>query len=324
MQCIARKVPDLCKAYTPGKIDQDLSVRVSRLEHIIELALPQFCSPETPSLYSNDGNMTVGRHRSASNGEDDNRSQTEEPVGGVFQSGKWYGNGASGSVAPASVIEQVCSNGSREKMLPELLPQFEHVAISNPVVNDKDFVQPPRVDDPNTSFHPLSSIQSAKPKPNMITVGDDSESSAADNMKSLIQECGVSPHKISELLQELPPQRHSDVLVDYYFTSMYVNCYIVCGVAHSEFALRRNWTRYPLSEEDFRSAYLSVCSNGRNGIGATNLNDVRFLPLLFVVLAISVRLAPENLAGDARTRRITSLRYYWSCAFSLSNSFELY
>lgn len=114
MQCIARKVPDLCKAYTPGKIDQDLSVRVSRLEHIIEVAFPQLCSSGTPSLYSNDANA-VGHHRSPSNGEDDNRSQTEEPVGGVFQSGKWYGNGALGSVAPASVIEQVCLKGSREK-----------------------------------------------------------------------------------------------------------------------------------------------------------------------------------------------------------------
>lgn len=51
---------------------------------------------------------------------------------------------------------------------------------------------------------------------------DDMEPSAADNLKSLVQECGVSPHKISELLQELPPQRLSDVLIDYYFTAMSV------------------------------------------------------------------------------------------------------
>ena len=50
--------------------------------------------------------------------------------------------------------------------------------------------------------------------------GDDPEPSAADNLKSLVQECGVSPHKISELLQELPPTRISDVLIDYYFTTM--------------------------------------------------------------------------------------------------------
>jgi len=51
-------------------------------------------------------------------------------------------------------------------------------------------------------------------------IEEDTEPSAADNLKSLVQECGVSPHKISELLQELPPSRSSDVLVDYYFSSM--------------------------------------------------------------------------------------------------------
>jgi hypothetical protein len=56
-----------------------------------------------------------------------------------------------------------------------------------------------------------------------------------------------------------------------------------------------------------------VSAHGRDGIGATNPNDVRFLPLLFVVLAIAIRLAPEHIGGDARNRRVTSLRYYWSC-----------
>lgn len=44
-----------------------------------------------------------------------------------------------------------------------------------------------------------------------------------------------------------------------------------------------------------------------------NPNNLRFLPLLFVVLAISVRLAPEHIGGDEHTRKLTSTRYYWSC-----------
>lgn len=105
MQCVARKVPELCKAYTPGKPDQDISFRLSRLEHIIEMALPQFCTSN-----SMDTPISNGLRRSLSPGEDDTRSQTEEqdPGAGTFQSGKWYGSTASGSVAPAPVIEQVC------------------------------------------------------------------------------------------------------------------------------------------------------------------------------------------------------------------------
>ena len=52
------------------------------------------------------------------------------------------------------------------------------------------------------------------------SVRQDAEPTAADNLKTLIQDCGVSPHKITELVQELPPQRFADVLVDFYFASV--------------------------------------------------------------------------------------------------------
>ncbi|KAF9009017.1 hypothetical protein BDQ17DRAFT_1388700 [Cyathus striatus] len=259
LTCVARKVPELCKAYTPGKAEHDLNARISRLEQIIEIALPQYCTPSSSTSGTTESHLTQESRRSPSD-EDESRSQAEEhdPSGGTFQSGKWYGNSASGSIAPASVLEQL----------------QRHSGISFQQV-------------------PITGTKSA-----IETVVDELEPSAADNLKSLVQECGVSPHKISELLQELPPLRLSNILIDYYFSSI-------------------NWTRYPVSERDFRSAYNSVCAHGRDGIGATNPNDVRFLPLLFVVLAISVRLAPEHIAGDARSRRVTSLRYYWSSRRSL-------
>ncbi|PPQ94026.1 hypothetical protein CVT25_009874 [Psilocybe cyanescens] len=273
IQCVARKVPELCKAYTPGKADQDLNARISRLEHIIEVALPQYCSPGTPSSYAMDQNSFTGRHRTPSNGEDDARSQTEEqdPSGGIFQSGKWYGNSASGSVAPASVIDQIENVAIRER---------EASLISHANIINSSF--------PSQTVHIKTGLD---------VVGDDLEPSAADNLKSLVQECGVSPHKIAELLQELPIPSSSDILVDFYFSTI-------------------NWTRYPISVQDFRTAYSSI-SACVTGTSLASPHDVRFLPLLFVVLAISVRLAPENIAGDARTRRVTSLRYYWSSRRSL-------
>jgi hypothetical protein len=51
-----------------------------------------------------------------------------------------------------------------------------------------------------------------------------------------------------------------------------------------------------------------------------NANDVRYLPLLFVVLAIAVRLAPESIAGHAKTRRLKSVRYYWCCKRAISRT----
>ncbi len=71
----------------------------------------------------------------------------------------------------------------------------------------------------------------------------------------------------------------------------------------------RNWTHYPISKCNFWKSYTSVCANGVSA----HPNDIWFLPLLFVVLAITVHVVPEHIAGDARSRRLTSLRYYWSC-----------
>lgn len=53
------------------------------------------------------------------------------------------------------------------------------------------------------------------------------ESTPADNLKRLVQECGVSPHKISELLHELPPRQMTDKLIDFYFTHMYERLILV-------------------------------------------------------------------------------------------------
>ena len=70
-----------------------------------------------------------------------------------------------------------------------------------------------------------------------------------------------------------------------------------------------NWTCYPLPENDFRTSVAAMCSSSATAAAG----DLRFLPLLFVVLAIAARLAPERLCGDVRSRRLTSQRYYWSC-----------
>jgi hypothetical protein len=104
---VARKVPELCKAYTPGKPDQDIHLRLARLEHIIDIALPQYASG---SGFLCKDNWSRERARSLSPSADaDTHSQADEDdIGsGTFQSGKWYGTSASGSVAPASVLQQV-------------------------------------------------------------------------------------------------------------------------------------------------------------------------------------------------------------------------
>lgn len=136
------------------------------------------------------------------------------------------------------------------------------------------------------------------------------EVSPSEKLESLVHECGVPPHKLPgmillflalirrysrnsvlpDLLEELPPQQLCNALIDYYFAAV-------------------NYTRYPIDEAGFRRAFDTITRTGLR----IQAEDVRFLPLLFVVLAIAARLAPDQLIGNEHHRRITSLRYYWSC-----------
>ncbi|KAH8105858.1 fungal-specific transcription factor domain-containing protein [Cristinia sonorae] len=265
--CVARKVPELCKAYTPGKTDQDVNLRLSRLEHIVEAALPHYWKSAI-----HEG--TEGRRSHSPSADDDNRSQAddEEMNGGTFESGKWYGNTAFAYIAAPAVLSKLESvvdgNANGESSgLATRSASVDHLSS-------------------HTFHHPDHK------RPDIVAAA--LEPTPADKLKSLIQDCGVAPHKISELVHELPPRSLSDKLVDFYFHAI-------------------NWTRYPISERDFRKSYAAIFADSTT----VNPTDTRFLPLLFVVLAIAVRLAPDNIIGDIKTRKLTSSRYYWSSRRSL-------
>ncbi|KAG8762065.1 hypothetical protein FRC11_011396, partial [Ceratobasidium sp. 423] len=249
--CIARRVPELCKNYTPGKGEGDLNLRIARLEQIIEMALPHISASVSISssgeiIFPQQGRPSYSRSASPSNETDEGAVVgTLDAAGGTFQSGKWYGAGALDSVSVAPILEQLQHNG----------------------------------------------ISTGRP----VTLDDIQQPTAAEKLKSLVRDCGVPPHKLAELVQDLPPKSVADTLVDFYFTHI-------------------NYTRYPLYEPAFRVSYDSIWTNGVR----VSPGDARFLPLLFVVMATAVRLAPEHIAGDLRTRRITSLRYYWSSRRTLT------
>lgn len=46
------------------------------------------------------------------------------------------------------------------------------------------------------------------------------EPTAADTLQSLIRDCGLSENKPSELLEELPDKRYTEILIDHYFLSV--------------------------------------------------------------------------------------------------------
>ena len=97
--CVSRKVPELCKAYSPGKPDQDVHSRLARIESVLEAAVPQLWS-------QSDRNFN---RRSTSPGMEDDAGIPEgnDNMTGVFYRGSWIGSSAVGSIASPIVLEQV-------------------------------------------------------------------------------------------------------------------------------------------------------------------------------------------------------------------------
>ena len=57
-----------------------------------------------------------------------------------------------------------------------------------------------------------------------------------------------------------------------------------------------NWTRYPIPERDFRTAYSAICAEGM----MPNPNNLRFLPLLFLPYS---RAREHELGAYSKERR---------------------
>lgn len=61
---------------------------------------------------------------------------------------------------------------------------------------------------------------------------EDFDSFAAERFKNLVQDRRISPHILSELLQNLPPQALAGPLLDHFFSTMFVWYLLLLGISH--------------------------------------------------------------------------------------------
>jgi hypothetical protein len=107
--CVSRKVPELCKAYSPGKPDQDVHSRLARIESVLEAALPQLWSQSDHG--HNRGSASPAME------DDTGIPEGNDNMTGVFYRGSWLGSSAVGSIASPIVLEQVCSQSNTHFIL---------------------------------------------------------------------------------------------------------------------------------------------------------------------------------------------------------------
>lgn len=147
---------------------------------------------------------------------------------------------------------------------------------------------------------PQSMIRSTHDVPR----GLDYHGSPAEQLQKLFLDCGVQPQKvrlfapfkadsqIRDLVDDLPRYDIATKLVDWFFAKI-------------------NFVRYPIDEKLFRQSFELVYHHG-----AIDSVTVLALPLIFIALALSMRVAPEAWAGSDPIRRTSSLKLYWNCTCS--------
>jgi len=146
-----------------------------------------------------------------------------------------------------------------------------------------------------------------------VSIKLDIHGTPAENLQRLITDCGVSPHKV-RLYQESADDRsknwsrssHRNISQTRSSIGSFLNLITFAtrsmrGHSGPVRFLYLYWAMLMIAYEDLYQSPTIVPEN------------VRSLPLVFIVLAMAVRLAPEEWAGDDQTRKLSSLRLYWSC-----------
>lgn len=119
-----------------------------------------------------------------------------------------------------------------------------------------------------------------------------------ERLKEVCAASGISPETFTQLIGELPDQGYASRIVVHYFK--YINP-----------------LRYPILENKFW--YPMDDLYDKQATASDDLESLRHLPLVFIVLAIGVLLAPESVAGSDKHRRAESLRLYWCCEWQAAS-----
>ncbi|WVN89314.1 uncharacterized protein L203_104536 [Cryptococcus depauperatus CBS 7841] len=129
---------------------------------------------------------------------------------------------------------------------------------------------------------PQSMMHSSQP----VSLGLNYHGTPAEQLQKFFEDCGVSPSKVTSLMEDLPQQEFANKLVDWFFEKF-------------------NFVRYPIDEHSFRQALETVYTD------RSSPSAVLALPLVFIVLSISTRIAPNELIESEDNKRSMSLRMYW-------------
>lgn len=110
-----------------------------------------------------------------------------------------------------------------------------------------------------------------------------SQESNIDKVKRLLSTSGIPISDLEGIISNLPRKDLQDGLLGLYFNEI-------------------DW-RYPLFSPSFYASYDSLHEALQSGVYNVTPPIIRFIPLLFITLAIATLTAPDDLVGDSHMRR---------------------
>ncbi|KAL7415858.1 hypothetical protein BDY24DRAFT_380316 [Mrakia frigida] len=311
--CIARKVPHLCRPFIngtedPNQYDADVRSRLDRIEDLLtnlvenpsgssssKLASSSNTSRPALTVSTSPGALVIPRPGTANRdshtdgSEDGGRSMLGDEEGGdehdgTMRNGRFYGPSASSAMSSGARMSRLLQNfpvtaiGASAAALPEHHPP-------SPLSQHLPHILPRTHS--NTALYAQT-----QPLPPALQ-------SALDTL----DESGIGLDNVLSLLEKLPTRDMRNSLVELYWKEI-------------------DWTRFHIYQPDFQARYISFfsheSSSSRNHSEAPypfrNLDaaGLKWLPLLFIMMAIATLTAPLSLFGDEGTRRVWSRSLYGS------------
>ncbi|KAJ9115052.1 hypothetical protein QFC22_005380 [Naganishia vaughanmartiniae] len=342
-QCIARKVPNLCRPFINGVEDPavheaDIKARLTRIEDILSSLITRLpATGGTSDVHSeNSHGSTSQTNGNPASSNTHLHPQQAQQHHGQNQHGAYHQRPIAPAPPAVSARNRIRSNGSRTPVpasIDDAGNGYQRVDVdvramlsggageevfhpkahesnsqtSSPAANQTHTPPVPlyysnvhAAGSPSDGPSPTSGAIIEPPKIKArITL--DPPSPELTEILHTLSESGITKNVLISLLMSVPEKSLCDNLVELYFREI-------------------DWTRYKINRPAFHRKYNQFFESMKSHPTNPPLNGdmLKWLPLMFIVLAIATLSAPLELVGGMAGQKSWSRRFYGSSRSALT------
>lgn len=284
-QCIARKVPNLCRPFIngvedPAIYDSDVRGRLTRIEDLLASIIPRLPITATSAKM-----------------EEEAPSPAPSTPGPAIESRRPTGASTPRSRARTFAMQH-------QEVRSVLAPSMEGIMQRN----GSEEVFHPRASASPAASHatppiPLYLSHLLAGSPGRLHITFDPPSRELTEILDTLSESGITKDVIIGLVSSIPEKSLSDSLIELYFREI-------------------DWTRYKLNRPAFTRRYVQFFESLQREPHNPPLSadTIKWLPLYFIILAVATLSAPSDMVGGPNGQKSWSRRFYGSSRSAMTCS----